>query len=61
MSRSKLPKQKVFKVVVNHEEQYRVMPASQQTPQGWRDAGKTGTEAECLKYVKDRQARAGKK
>ena len=41
----------VYKVVVNHEEQYSVWPADRENPPGWRDAGKSGTKAECLAYI----------
>ncbi len=41
----------VYKVVVNHEEQYSIWPADRDNPAGWRDAGKTGLKAECLAYV----------
>jgi MbtH protein len=43
----------IYKVVVNHEEQYSIWPADRENPLGWRDAGKTGTKAECLAYVKE--------
>ncbi len=42
----------IYKVVVNHEEQYSLWPADRENPIGWRDAGKLGTKAECLTYVK---------
>ena len=42
-----------YKVVVNHEEQYSIWPASQENPAGWRDAGKIGLKAECLAYIKE--------
>ena len=41
-----------LKVVVNDEEQYSVWPLDRENPAGWRDAGKTGTKAECLEYIK---------
>jgi MbtH protein len=41
----------VYKVVVNHEEQYSLWPADQTNPPGWRDAGKSGSKAECLAYI----------
>ncbi len=41
----------VYKVVVNHEEQYSVWPEYRENPIGWRDAGKTGTRAECLDHI----------
>ena len=43
----------VYKVVVNHEEQYSIWPADRENPLGWRDADKTGLKAECLAYVKE--------
>jgi uncharacterized protein YbdZ (MbtH family) len=43
----------IYKVVVNHEEQYSIWPEYKDNPLGWRDAGKVGTKAECLAYVKE--------
>jgi MbtH protein len=43
----------IYKVVVNHEEQYSIWPAERENPLGWRDAGKTGLKEECLEYIKD--------
>jgi len=43
----------VYKVVVNHEQQYSIYPADRANPLGWNDAGKTGPKDECLAYVKD--------
>ncbi len=36
----------VYKVVVNHEEQYSIWPATRENPLGWRDAGKEGPKAD---------------
>ena len=41
----------IYKVVVNHEEQYSIWPADREMPLGWRDAGKTGSKTECLAYI----------
>lgn len=41
----------IFRVVVNHEEQYSIWPEYKDIPAGWRDAGKTGTKKECLDYI----------
>ena len=41
-----------YKVVVNHEEQYSLWPADRENALGWKDAGKEGTKAECLEYIK---------
>ncbi len=43
----------VYKVVVNHEEQYSIWPAERENPKGWKDAGKSGLKDECLAYVKE--------
>lgn len=43
----------IYKVVVNHEEQYSIWPADRENALGWNDAGKTGTKAECLAYIKE--------
>lgn len=43
----------VYKVVVNHEQQYSIYPADRTNPLGWNDAGKTGPKADCLAYVKE--------
>jgi MbtH protein len=43
----------VYKVVVNHEEQYSLWPAERENTLGWRDAGKQGTKEECLAYIKE--------
>jgi MbtH protein len=42
----------VYKVVINHEEQYSIWPADRENPLGWRDAGKQGLKQECLDYIK---------
>lgn len=43
----------IYKVVVNHEEQYSIWPVNKENPLGWQDAGKQGTKAECLAYIKE--------
>ena len=43
----------IYKVVVNHEEQYSIWPADRENAPGWRDAGKSGLKAECLAYVRE--------
>lgn len=40
-----------YVVVVNDEEQYSIWPVHLDVPAGWRDAGKTGSKADCLAYV----------
>lgn len=43
----------IYKVVLNHEEQYSIWPAHRENALGWNDAGKTGTKEECLAYIKE--------
>ena len=43
----------IYKVVVNHEEQYSIWPADRENPVGWRDAGKSDPKAEGLAYIKE--------
>lgn len=42
---------RVYKVVVNHEEQYSIWPDDRENALGWRDAGRSGTKQECLAYI----------
>ena len=42
-----------FKVVINHEEQYSIIPATQKPSVGWREVGKVGTQSVCLKYIEE--------
>lgn len=42
-----------YVVVVNHEEQYSIWPEHKDIPLGWSDAGKHGSKAECLEYIKE--------
>jgi MbtH protein len=41
----------IYKVVLNHEEQYSIWFAHRPNPAGWRDAGKMGSKEECLEYI----------
>lgn len=43
----------IYKVVVNHEEQYSIWPVDRENALGWQDAGKTGLKPECLEYIKE--------
>ena len=45
--------QTIYKVVVNHEEQYSIWPVDRENPLGWRDVGKSGPKAECLAYIEE--------
>jgi MbtH protein len=43
----------IYKVVVNHEQQYSIWPSERENALGWKDVGKSGTKAECLDYIKE--------
>lgn len=53
MSRSEEEDTTVYRVVVNHEEQYSIWPEWKELPLGWTVVGTTGTKAECLEYIKN--------
>jgi MbtH protein len=42
---------RIYKVVVNHEEQYSIWIADRENALGWKDAGKVGPKKECLEYI----------
>jgi MbtH protein len=43
----------IYKVVVNHEEQYSIWALDRANPPGWSEAGKSGSKTACLAYIKD--------
>lgn len=43
----------IYAVVVNHEEQYSIWPATHNLPLGWRKVGKEGPKAECLAHIEE--------
>lgn len=43
----------IYKVVINHEEQYSIWSADRENALGWRDAGKSGTKEACLAYINE--------
>ncbi len=42
---------RVYHVVLNHEEQYSIWPADRELPAGWNAEGMTGTKRECLDRI----------
>jgi MbtH protein len=44
---------RLYKVVVNDEEQYSIWLADRENPPGWSDAGKEGPKEECLAYIEE--------
>lgn len=53
MNRDDAEDNAIYKVVVNHEEQYSIWPAERANALGWNDAGKSGLKPECLAYIKE--------
>ena len=53
MSRGDREDDTIYKVVVNHEEQYSIWPADREDALGRNDAGKSGTKAECFAYIEE--------
>ena len=43
----------IYRVVMNHEEQYSIWPEWKEMPAGWRAVGTTGRKDECLAYIKE--------
>ena len=43
----------IYRVVVNHEEQYSIWPSTKEIPAGWREVGTQGPKADCLAYIKE--------
>lgn len=43
----------VFKVLVNHEEQYSLWPADLPVPGGWSETGQQGPKDDCDAYVRE--------
>ena len=43
----------IYKVVINHEEQYSIWFADRELPLGWKTVGFKGTKAECLAYIEE--------
>ena len=42
---------RIYAVVMNHEEQYSIWLKGRPVPEGWRTVGKTGPKDECLTYI----------
>ncbi|MEF3076810.1 MbtH family protein [Methylobacter sp. Wu1] len=43
----------IYRVVVNHEEQYSIWPDYKEIPGGWKTVDKTGDKQACLDYIKE--------
>jgi MbtH protein len=45
--------EKIFVVVVNHEEQYSIWPEYKAIPAGWNPVGEAGPKQACLDYINE--------
>ena len=45
--------EQLYRVVINHEEQYSIWPVDRENAPGWRDVGPSGTKEECLAYIEE--------
>jgi MbtH protein len=43
--------ERIYQVVVNHEEQYSIWLVDREIPAGWQAVGKTGSKRECLEHI----------
>ena len=43
----------IYRVVVNHEEQYSIWPVDREIPTGWIPAAKQGSKADCLAFIEE--------
>lgn len=43
----------MYRVLVNHEDQYSILPAAYAVPEGWRDAGFEGPKDDCLARIRE--------
>jgi uncharacterized protein YbdZ (MbtH family) len=43
----------IYRVVVNHEEQYSIWLDYKEIPLGWKGVGMVGPKAECLAFIKE--------
>ncbi len=53
MNRDETEDTAIYKVVVNHEEQYSIWLTDRENPFGWKDTGKSGLKTECLGYINE--------
>jgi MbtH protein len=51
MNKDEQNEQGMYRVVLNHEEQYSIWFADKPIPAGWTGAGVEGSKQECLEYI----------
>ena len=43
----------MYSVVINHEEQYSLVPAGTRLPAGWKQTGFKGSREKCLDHIEE--------
>ena len=43
--------QLIYRVVINHEEQFSIWPIDRELPIGWSEEAMHGTKSQCLEYI----------
>ena len=51
MDREENDDKTIYKLVMNHEEQYSIWPTYKPVPEGWREVGVVGLKTQCLDYI----------
>jgi MbtH protein len=51
MSRREDNDETIYRVVMNHEDQYSIWPVNREIPLGWSEVAKRGSKAECLAHI----------
>ncbi|MDF5717237.1 MAG: MbtH family protein [Rhizonema sp. NSF051] len=51
MNTNKQEEKTIYKVVVNHEQQYSIWPTERENALGWYNASYSGSKEECLAYI----------
>ena len=46
-------KDSAYKVVINHEEQYSILPVKMVNPEGWKDIKIRGNQRKCQQYIEE--------
>ena len=48
-----LPAKSIYQVVINHEEQYSILPIEMTLPRGWKKVGVKGGLDKCSEYIEE--------
>ncbi|HSR51045.1 MAG TPA: MbtH family NRPS accessory protein [Acidobacteriota bacterium] len=53
MSEKSLGDPRLFKTIINHEEQWSIWPEDTRLPSGWRYIGTSGSREDCLRHIEE--------